>query len=62
LYDLNLAALWADKLLLLHQGEIVAQGSAQQVLQADTLSRWYGAEVHIGQHPGSQTPQVFLAP
>jgi iron complex transport system ATP-binding protein len=61
LHDLNLAALWADKLLLLHQGEIVAQGSAQQVLQADTLKRWYGAEVHIGQHPGSQTPQVFLA-
>jgi iron complex transport system ATP-binding protein len=40
----------------------VAQGSAQQVLQADTLSRWYGADVHIGQHPGNQTPQVFLAP
>ncbi|MDX6041500.1 heme ABC transporter ATP-binding protein [Scandinavium sp. V105_1] len=62
LHDLNLAALWADKLLLLHQGEIVAQGSPQQVLQADTLRRWYGAEVHIGQHPGSPTPQVFLAP
>lgn len=62
LHDLNLAALWADKLLLLHQGEIVAQGRPQQVLQADILSRWYGAEVHIGQHPGSPTPQVFLAP
>ncbi|MFJ3456160.1 heme ABC transporter ATP-binding protein [Scandinavium goeteborgense] len=62
LHDLNLAALWADRLILLHEGEIVAQGSAQQVLQADTLSRWYGADVHIGQHPGSQTPQVFLAP
>lgn len=61
LHDLNLAALWADRLLLLHQGEIVAQGTPEQVLQAETLSRWYGAEVHIGQHPGSQTPQVFLA-
>lgn len=62
LHDLNLAALWADRLVMLHQGEIVAQGSARQVLQAPTLSRWYGAEVHIGQHPGSPTPQVFLAP
>ncbi len=62
LHDLNLAALWADKLLLLHQGELVAQGCARQVLQADTLRRWYGAEVHIGQHPGSAAPQVFLAP
>ncbi|SNY74762.1 heme ABC transporter ATP-binding protein [Enterobacter sp. CC120223-11] len=62
LHDLNLAALWADRLVLLHQGEIVAQGSAAHVLQAQMLSRWYGAEVHIGQHPGSPTPQVFLAP
>ncbi|MFK3659865.1 heme ABC transporter ATP-binding protein [Scandinavium sp. NPDC088450] len=61
LHDLNLAALWADRLLLLHQGEMVAQGTPAQVLQAETLSRWYGAEVHIGQHPASQTPQVFLA-
>lgn len=62
LHDLNLAALWADRLVLLHQGEIVAEGSASEVLQAQTLSRWYGAEVHIGQHPGSPTPLVFLAP
>lgn len=62
LHDLNLAALWADRLLLLHQGEIVAQGTADEVLQADTLHRWYGAEVHIAQHPEKPTPQVFLAP
>ncbi|MRS16892.1 heme ABC transporter ATP-binding protein [Enterobacteriaceae bacterium RIT691] len=62
LHDLNLAALWADRLLLLHQGEVVAQGSAAHVLQADTLGRWYGADVHIGQHPQQPTPQVFLAP
>lgn len=62
LHDLNLAALWADRLVLLHQGEIVAQGSARQVLQAQTLSHWYGAEVRIGEHPNAPAPQVFLAP
>ena len=62
LHDLNLAALWADRLLLLHQGEIVVQGTPSEVLHADILHERYGAEVHIGQHPGSQTPQVFLAP
>ena len=62
LHDLNLAALWADRIMLLHNGDIVAQGEPQSVLQADTLSRWYGAEVHVGTHPASATPQVFLAP
>jgi iron complex transport system ATP-binding protein len=62
LHDLNLAALWADRILLLHDGDIVAQGDPQSVLQADTLSRWYGAEVHVGSHPARATPQVFLAP
>lgn len=62
LHDLNLAALWADRLVLMYQGEIVAQGSPEQVLQARMLNRWYGAEVQVGQHPGSQVPQVFLTP
>lgn len=62
LHDLNLAALWADRVLLLHNGDLVAGGTAQHVLQADTLTRWYGAEIHVGTHPASATPQVFLAP
>jgi len=62
LHDLNLAALWADRILLLHNGRIVSQGAPQQVLQADDLARWYGAQVQVGQHPLSATPQVFLAP
>lgn len=62
LHDLNLAALWADRILLLHNGDIVAHGPPHCVLQAETLSRWYGAEVHVGTHPASATPQVFLAP
>ncbi|ALR76930.1 hemin importer ATP-binding subunit [[Enterobacter] lignolyticus] len=62
LHDLNLAALWADRLVLLHQGMLVAEGRASQVLQADLLRRYYGADVHIGTHPHSPTPQVFLSP
>jgi iron complex transport system ATP-binding protein len=62
LHDLNLAALWADRIVLLHEGEIVSQGSPEAVLQADDLARWYGAQVHVGLHPENATPQVFLAP
>ena len=62
LHDLNLAALWADRIVLLHEGEIVSQGSPESVLRAGDLARWYGAQVHVGQHPVNATPQVFLAP
>ena len=62
LHDLNLAALWADRIVLLHEGKIVSQGTPDAVLQARDLARWYGAEVHVGLHPASATPQVFLAP
>lgn len=62
LHDLNLAALWADRIVLLHEGEIVSQGSPESVLRAGDLARWYGAEVHVGQHPVNAAPQVFLAP
>lgn len=33
LHDLNLAALWADTILLLHQGKLVAQGTPHEVIQ-----------------------------
>ena len=62
LHDLNLAALWADRIVLLHEGQIVSQGAPHRVLQADDLARWYGAQVHVGRHPLNASPQVFLAP
>lgn len=62
LHDLNLAALWADRILLLHNGRLVCEGVPEAVLQADALAHWYGAEVLVGRHPDYATPQVFLAP
>ena len=62
LHDLNLAALWADRNLLLHQGKLVAQGTPQEEIQQPILSRWYGAEVSVGEHPDTAVPQVYLAP
>ena len=62
LHDLNLAALWADRILLLHDGRIVSQGAPETALQADALARWYGAQVIVGRHTAHAAPQVFLAP
>ncbi|KAA9001228.1 heme ABC transporter ATP-binding protein [Affinibrenneria salicis] len=60
LHDLNLAALYADRILLLHEGRLVAQGAADDVLQADILTRWYQADIGVNRHPENPLPQVYL--
>ncbi len=60
LHDLNLASLYADRVLLMHQGRLVATGTPAEVMQTDILQRWYQADLHVGYHPDSQVPQVFL--
>ncbi len=46
-HDLTLAAQFCDRLVMLSGGEIVAQGSAEGVLTADTIHRHYGARVRV---------------
>ncbi|MBW7984097.1 heme ABC transporter ATP-binding protein [Enterobacillus tribolii] len=60
LHDLNLAALYADRIILLHQGELVARGTPADVLNTDTLRHWYHADLDVLPHPQSGIPQVYL--
>nr|WP_232054884.1 heme ABC transporter ATP-binding protein [Leminorella richardii] len=60
LHDLNLASLYSDRVVLLHQGKLVAQGTPEQVMQAEPLTQWYQADLGIHRHPESQQPQVYL--
>ncbi len=50
LHDLNLAARFADKLVLLNQGQLVASGDANAVLDANILSRTYHIPVTVEYH------------
>ena len=47
MHDLTLAGLYADRLALLHQGHVVANGPAAQVLRPETLSEFYGVSVSV---------------
>lgn len=47
MHDLTLAGLYADRLALLHQGHVVASGTASHVLRAETLSEFYGVSVSV---------------
>jgi iron complex transport system ATP-binding protein len=46
-HDLTLAAQYADRLVLMAEGSIVASGSAASVLDPITLNRYYGAQVNV---------------
>jgi iron complex transport system ATP-binding protein len=63
LHDLNHAALYADRLVLLHDREIVAMGTPTEVLQAERIERAFGIRVMIIEHPVHDVPLVVpLAP
>ncbi|PPC87763.1 MAG: heme ABC transporter ATP-binding protein [Hyphomicrobium sp.] len=58
-HDLNLAAAIADEIILLQNGKIVAEGSAQHVLRADVLSRVYACDLSVMQSNPSSPPWVL---
>jgi iron complex transport system ATP-binding protein len=47
MHDLTLAGQYADRLVLLDRGKVVAEGSAADVLTEANLGRYYGASVRI---------------
>lgn len=60
LHDLNLTALYADRVYLIHEGKLVAEGSPTDVLTTENLTRWYKADLAVSQHPETKTPHVYL--
>jgi iron complex transport system ATP-binding protein len=53
LHDLNAAALYADRVLLLKDGKAVGCGRAEEVLTRDNLGLVYETEVYVGRNPGT---------
>lgn len=53
LHDLGLAARWCSRLILLHEGRIVADGSPAEVLTRQNLRDIYGVEAFFGEVGGA---------
>ncbi|NBC23587.1 MAG: heme ABC transporter ATP-binding protein [Gammaproteobacteria bacterium] len=51
LHDLNLAAGYADRIVLLKDGRVECAGAPAEVLEADRLSAVYGTSIHVEHHP-----------
>lgn len=61
MHDLNAAARYADRLVLMDRGRAVAAGGADEVLRADLLSAVYGEPVRVVPHPFHGGPLVLPA-
>jgi iron complex transport system ATP-binding protein len=62
LHDLNLAALFADRLALLGNGVLLALAEPSAVLTPSLLKQAYDIPVIVSSHPIHHTPLVALAP
>ena len=60
LHDLNLVSIFSDRITLLDQGIIVADGSPHEVLVREQLTSVYGVPLDIIQHPHKNIPLVLL--
>lgn len=60
LHDLNLASLYCDRLILLHNGRLHKQGSPQEVLTYQTIEEVYQTVVVVKEDPLSRRPYIFL--
>lgn len=62
LHDLNLAAMYCDKLLLLNNGEQAAFGTPAEVLQPQLMQQVFGLPCEITLHPRLNKLQVTFIP
>jgi iron complex transport system ATP-binding protein len=58
-HQLNLAARFADTIVVLHHGKVAAHGSADTVMRGDVLERVYEWPLVITRDPAIGAPAVF---
>ncbi|MGB0942236.1 MAG: heme ABC transporter ATP-binding protein [Marinomonas sp.] len=61
LHDLNLAAQYADRIILLSEGLCVAQGDVKTVLTPQQIENLYGIKVTVMSHPEHHYPLVIAS-
>ena len=61
-HDINLAAMYADKILLLNNGEKAGFGPPEDILKFDTLEKTYGCRLLVDQSPFGNFPRITPVP
>jgi len=62
MHDLNLAALYFDRLILLNEGRIIADGTPIEVLTERRIHSIFATDVRVEKHPITGTPHIVILP
>jgi iron complex transport system ATP-binding protein len=62
MHDLNQAALYFDRLILLKEGKVWADGTPEQVLTEAGISEVFAASVRVEVHPLTGAPHIVVMP
>jgi iron complex transport system ATP-binding protein len=62
LHDLNLAAIFFPRLVMLRDGRVYRDGSPKEVLTEKTIEDVYGIRVRIEPDSSGEKPQLFICP
>jgi iron complex transport system ATP-binding protein len=60
LHDLNLAAQYCERIIMLNKGRIFNEGTPCEVVTAVNVKRVYGADVCISSHPVNRLPVTLV--
>ncbi|MEO0938825.1 MAG: heme ABC transporter ATP-binding protein [Pseudomonadota bacterium] len=60
MHDLNLTAMFASEVAVLHKGQVLATGTPDAVLTDDTLRKAYGCKLRVGVVP--EAHDLFVLP
>ncbi|OAS16958.1 ABC transporter ATP-binding protein [Paenibacillus oryzisoli] len=62
LHDLNLAAQYCTRLMIVHEGRVVTIGTPAEIITSTQIADVYGTEPIVLKHPVSEVPQILLQP
>jgi iron complex transport system ATP-binding protein len=62
MHDLNLASLYFDRLILLKEGRVSADGTPARVLTEDRIREVFSALVKVEPHPVTGVPHIVIMP
>ena len=59
LHDLNLAGAYADRVVVMSEGRVVASGAPEEALRPELLSAVFNQDVIVIPHPQTNAPVVL---
>lgn len=62
IHDLNIAAIYCDKIIVMSRGEIVSHGTPDQVLTPTLIREIFGIRAQVSTNPETQKIQIYYVP